>query len=291
MRAAAILGPGNMAKPLSIFQRAANVQWTSLIEQADAVVIFGGDGTIHRHLATLVELDVPLMVVPRGSGNDFARALRLRSVRDAAAAWRAFSEGEGNVQAIDLGLITEIVAAKVTSDDALAPPQQHYFCCIAGVGLDSQITRRANELPKWIRAHGGYGLCAPREFLRFKAFPMRISTDGHIHGTFQPTTLAAVANAPSYGGGMKIAPRAKLDDGKLDLCVVSAMNSFSLFCLFPTVYFGRHLSSEKVEYAQTETVRIEGESPFNVYADGEYVCKTPVEFNVARNALKVIVPK
>jgi diacylglycerol kinase family enzyme len=89
---------------------------------------------------------------------------------------------------------------------------------------------------------------------------------------------------------MKIAPHAKLDDGKLDVCVVRGMDVFKLFCLFPTVYFGRHLGFKEVEYTQAETVRIETEHPFDVYADGEYVCKTPVSFSVAAEALKVLAP-
>ena len=118
---------------------------------------------------------------------------------------------------------------------------------------------------------------------------MKISSNGNPTA-FLPTILAAVANAPTYGGGMKIAPQAKLDDGKLDLCVVRAMDVFRLFCLFPTVYFGRHLGFEEVEYGQTPCMKIETEHPFDVYADGEFVCKTPVEFRVARSALRVIVP-
>ena len=90
---------------------------------------------------------------------------------------------------------------------------------------------------------------------------------------------------------MKIAPQAKLDDGKLDVCIVRAMDRFKLFCLFPTVYFGRHLSFDEVEYAQAETAKLETEYPLDVYADGEYVCQTPVEFSVARGALKLIVPE
>ena len=68
MRAAAILGPGNVSKAFLEFQRATNVRWTSLIEQADAIVIFGGDGTIHHQLTTLLDLDVPLLVVATAAG-------------------------------------------------------------------------------------------------------------------------------------------------------------------------------------------------------------------------------
>ena len=283
MRAAAILGLGDVSNPLASFQREGGVRWTSLIEQADAVAIFGGDGTIHRHLSTLVDLNVPVLVVPCGSGNDFARALGLRKVKQSLTAWKQFVERGNNVREIDLGVIHK------TAGEASAP-REHYFCCIAGVGLDGEIARRANDLPKWIRAHGGYALCAPREFLRFAPLAMKISSNGDCAATFQPTMLVAIANAPTYGGGMKIAPRAKLDDGNLDLCTVRAMDVFKLFCLFPTVYFGHHLGFEEVKYEQSPRIKVETEHPFDVYADGELVCQTPVEFSVAQNALKVIVP-
>ncbi len=284
MRAAAILGLGDLSKYLEKFQRVDGVEWVpgppASPRDADVVVIFGGDGTIHRHLPLLVSMGLPVLVVPCGSGNDFARALKLRSVGDSLAAWRTFAAGEGNVRTIDLGVIREV-------GDPAHPP--HYFCCVAGAGIDTEIARRCNALPKWFRAHGGYAVCAPGEFLRFAPIPMKVSLDNQ-NASVRPTILAAFANAPAYGGGMKIAPHAQLNDGKLDVCIVRAMGMLKLFCLFPTVYFGRHLGFREVEYAQTETARLETETPLDVYADGEFVCKTPVEFSVARNTLKVIVP-
>jgi diacylglycerol kinase (ATP) len=300
MRAAAILGPGNVARRVAMFQRAAGAQWTSLIEQADVLVIFGGDGTIHRHLSTLVDLETPLLVVPCGSGNDFARALGLRRVHDSVEAWRKYASGGSNVRTIDLGVMKwreprpiearpiEVGQIKPAAEEPLQ--QERHFCCVAGVGIDTEIARRANALPKWIRSHGGYGFSAPGEFLRFAPFPMKIYSSNGTAPSFQPTILAAFANTPGYGGGMRIAPQAKLDDGKLDICIVRAMNKFKLFCMFPTVYFGGHLGFEEVEYDQAATAKLETEHPLDVYADGEFVCQTPVEISVASNALKVIVP-
>ncbi len=89
---------------------------------------------------------------------------------------------------------------------------------------------------------------------------------------------------------MKIAPHARLDDGKLDICTIRAMDRFKLFCLFPTVYFGGHLGFDEVEYVRATTAKLETEHPLDVYADGEFVCQTPVEISIACNALKVIVP-
>jgi diacylglycerol kinase family enzyme len=100
--------------------------------------------------------------------------------------------------------------------------------------------------------------------------------------------LAAFANTPLYGGGMKIAPRAKMDDGLLDVCVVGAVGRFRLLRLFPAVYSGNHLKVPEVEYFQASRVRVETERPLDVYADGEYVYRTPVEVGVEPAALKVV---
>ena len=279
MRVAAILGPLGAAKAAEDFASRTRIEWTPHLENADATILFGGDGTIHRHLATLVETKIPLLVVPGGSGNDFARALGIRRQRHSLKAWRAFTETQ-QWRTVDLGIIRT----------QTGEPKLRYFSCVAGVGIDSEIAKQSNEFPNWLRSRGGYGLSAVVEIFRFAPFPMRVASNGNV-AAFRPTILAAVANAPAYGGGMKIAPHAKLDDGKLDLCVVRAMDPFKLFCLFPTVYFGRHLGFKEVEYEQTRAVRVETEFPFDVYADGEYVCQTPVEFGVAPNALKVIAPE
>ena len=81
-----------------------------------------------------------------------------------------------------------------------------------------------------------------------------------------------------------------LDDGRLDVCVIRDIDKFKLFCAFPTIYFGRHLGLAEFEYSQASSARVETKYPFDVYADGEYVCRTPVEISLRRSALRVIVP-
>jgi diacylglycerol kinase (ATP) len=302
MRAAAILGLGCSAKNLKPFQADHNIEWRMEMPasepEADVVVLFGGDGTIHRHLGQLARLGLPVLVLPAGSGNDFARALGLGRVRDSVAAWWKFCGGAGNVRAIDLGIVTALDAG---SPRAGAPaPHETYFCCVAGVGLDAEVARRANDLPRWLRGHGGYALSLAPTIFRFGPVPIRILTgegvdihDANDENAWttrsdQPTILAAFANTAVYGGGMKIAPRAMMDDGLLDVCVVGSVSPFKLFCMFPTVYYGRHLGIREVEYFHAGRVRVETEHPLDVYADGEYVCRTPAEISVARAALKVV---
>jgi diacylglycerol kinase (ATP) len=288
MRAAAILGLGCSAKNLEPFQTDGKVDWRvgmpAAADQADVVLLFGGDGTIHRHLSQLVKLGLPVLVAPAGSGNDFARALGLRSVRDSLAAWRRFCVRQGNVRAIDLGIITPLEE----------PGVLHCFCSVAGVGLDSEVARRANKLPRWLRGHGGYALTLAPTIFRFAPQPIKILTSDGAGGwathSEQPTMLAAFANTSTYGGGMKIAPHAQMDDGLLDVCVIGSVDPFKLACMFPTVYFGRHLGIREVEYFKTARVRVETETPLDIYADGEFVCRTPVEVAVEGGALKVLTP-
>jgi diacylglycerol kinase family enzyme len=295
MRAAAILGLGCSEKNLQPFQTDASVDWRigmpAATDQADVILFFGGDGTIHRHLNQLVKLALPVLVVPAGSGNDFARALGLRRVRDSLAAWRRFCAGRNNVRVIDLGVITPLPIAGESS--AVARSQQ-YFCSVAGLGLDSEVARRANELPRWLRGHGGYVLTLAPTIFRFAPFPMKVFTANEagvwITRSDQPTMLAAFANTSTYGGGMKIAPHAQMDDGLLDMCVVGGVDPFKLVCMFPTVYFGRHLTIREVDYFQGARLRVETGIPLDVYADGEYVCRTPVEVTVETGALKVLAP-
>ena len=106
----------------------------------------------------------------------------------------------------------------------------------------------------------------------------------------EAATLVAFANAPSYGHGMRIAPRARLDDGKLDVCFVRRTSKLRLLRLFPTVFSGGHLSLPEIEYAQCSALKIESPRPLDIFADGEFIGCTPAEVRVRPRALRVIVP-
>jgi len=307
MRAAAILGLGCSLRNLRPFQTGQAIEWRiglpGAADQADVILLFGGDGTIHRHLSQLVKLGLPVLVVPAGSGNDFARALGLRRIRDSVAAWRSFIAAPGaaltadksNVHAIDLGIITPLSAAEDVISANAAPDSPRgtpvYFCSVAGVGLDSEVARRAAALPRWLRGHGGYALTLAPTIFSFVPQLMTISSadPAWTVRSRQPTLLAAFANTSTYGGGMKIAPLAEMDDGQIDLCVLGGIRPFKLACMFPTVYFGRHLKVRNVTCFRASRFRAQTETPLSIYADGEYVCDTPAEVAVAPAALRVII--
>jgi diacylglycerol kinase (ATP) len=240
-----------------------------------AALIFGGDGTVHRHLPQLHRYKIPALVVPGGSGNDFAKALGIRSVEAALRAWQQFCADGKNVKEIDLGVIR-------------AGGEEILFCCVAGVGMDAEANARANRMPQWLKGRGGYVLAALQSLIAFKPVEMSVKTvQREIR---RPAFFVAVGNAHRYGGGMKVTPLALPDDGLLDICVVSKLNKLKLLCWVPTIFFGGHLRLKQVEYFQAELVRIETGRELELYADGDFACKTPVEIGVLRRALRVIVP-
>lgn len=292
MRAAAILGPKASLRELRRFQ-VPGVDIVAISDlpadaALDAVLIFGGDGSVHRQLAGAVASQAPVLCVPAGSGNDFARALGLGTVRQAHSAWRRFCSTADNVRSIDVAQIT-LGAGALSSQ---LETRSSLYCCVAGAGLDSEVNRRANRLPSWLRGHGGYVLSLPAALLAFDAPEVTLElfdSDGRSR-FHEPATLAAFANAPSYGHGMRIAPRARLDDGKLDVCFVRRTSKLRLLRLFPTVFSGGHLSLPDVGYAQCSALKIESERPLDIFADGEFIGCTPAEVRVRPRAWRVIVP-
>jgi diacylglycerol kinase (ATP) len=293
MRVAAILGTKATARDLREFQL-PGVEIVPCADLAadcacDAALIFGGDGSMHRQLSAAVASQVPLLCVPTGSGNDFARALGFGTHGVAVSAWRRFCSGAEDVRSID---VCEITFPNAAAGNQKPETGNSLYCCVAGVGLDSEVNRRANRLPAWLRGHGGYILSVPGALARFQAPAVRVELfdcDGPAR-IAEPAMLVAFANAPSYGHGMRIAPRALLDDGKLDVCFVRRASKLRLLRLFPVVFSGGHLDLPEVVYAQCSGLSIESDPPLDIFGDGEFIGRTPADIRVRPRALHVIVP-
>ena len=334
MRVAAILHPYEKDSLLAPFRlEGADLFRGNSLESNDlpqAAIVFGGDGSVHRVIQALAGSECPLLVVPTGSGNDFANAIGIRSVKDALRAWKKFVAGDGNTRTIDLGVITPLTERSPVQDEHAVPVQratyiredgtiekptdmlapaimrQHlhflyeaissetYYCCVGGAGLDSDTNRRANKMPSWWRAHGGYLFSALMALFSYRPQKLTISVPD-VEGNFRsrissPALFIAVGNAPTYGNGMRVAPKAVLDDGQLDVCFVHEASVPYVLRKIHTIFSGRHLELPEVEYFRSKRLWLESETPLAIYADGEYVCDTPAEFRVKSNALNLIVP-
>lgn len=280
MNVAALLHPSVKPRAVDLFRDSpCHIEINDQLRgtAVDAALIFGGDGTVHRHLAELHRLKIPTLVVPSGSGNDFAKALGIGDRTAALRTWKRFLESGGkNVAEIDLGIIR-------------SEQGEVLFCCVAGSGLDAMANQRANQMPAWLRGTAGYLLAAIYAIFRFE--PTRFIVITRERKIDQPGLLVAMGNAHRYGHGMKIAPRAEFNDGLLDICFVGQMNCLKLLCCVPTIFFGAHLGIKQVQYLKAPAVHIESERILDVYADGEYAGRTPIEISIRARALKVIVPE
>jgi YegS/Rv2252/BmrU family lipid kinase len=236
----------------------------------DAVVAVGGDGTVGACAGGLADAGpgarAALGVVPAGGGNDAARALGLPHADPLAAA------------ALLPGL------RRRPAD--LAKVAGRAYLNVAGAGFDSEVNRVANQRLGWARGRLRYVGAVLAELMVGRTASFRLTLDGVPS---EPRAwLVAVANAPCYGGGMRIAPAASLDDGLLDVVVIHETGKAEFLRTFPKVFSGRHVDHPAVTVHRAGRVELDADRTLAVYADGEPAGTLPATFQVRRAAIAVL---
>lgn len=240
---------------------------TAAHEGADIFLACGGDGTAHYALPALCHSQTALGIIPIGSGNDLSLNMGIPQTLEAA--------------------LETVVTGVVRSID-LAQARSGAYACIAGVGLDSEVNRRANARNRWIRGRALYPLSIFQTLVSFRPRQVRIRCDGEV---FEGGIMfAVVANASSYGRGIRIAPRAKMDDGFLNVGIVKAISKWELLRVYPRTYRGAHVDHPCFLELQGQTVDIESDTPLDLFGDGEFMEQTPTHIQILPRALRVIVP-
>jgi YegS/Rv2252/BmrU family lipid kinase len=231
----------------------------------DRVAVLGGDGTLH-HLIRGYPLSTPLGIIPGGSGDDFAAALGIPRDLD---------------KACDV-----ILQGKVRHVDVAEANGVRYIG-VAGLGFDSVVARHANSV-RLLRGSLVYLWSIFRVLPQFSPKKITLSIDGVQRK--DEVMFIVVANSPRYGGGIRIAPRAELDDRTLETYLTHRCSKATLLKTLPMAYSGKHVNSSFVEHLRGSLFVIDAEEQLELYADGEFVTTTPVEIKVAEERLAVYVP-
>lgn len=241
----------------------------------DAVVVVGGDGMVHLGAGLCAGTDVPLGIVPAGTGNDVARGLGLPV---------------GNVEAAASVVLAMLGAAprRIDAVRITGGTQSGWFVGVLGAGFDAVVNERANGWA-WPRGRMRYNLAIARELPLFRPLRYRLVIDGIVED--RSAMLVAVANAPSYGGGMRIAPDARFDDGLLDVFVLEPVSTYEFLRIFPTVFRGGHVGHPRVSLRRARCVQVQALDVAVVgYADGERIGPLPLRCEVVPGALSVLAP-
>ena len=232
---------------------------------ASTVVVYGGDGTVNEAMQPLVESQIALAVWPGGTANVLASELNLPH---------------------DLDRVADMIAARRIRRVAVGRADTRYFLLMAGVGLDAALVRLVNPGVKRVTGQGAYWAAGLRQVIDWDLHPFVVDVDGQ---RFQ-ATFAIFANAASYAGGLRIAPRASMDSEVLDLCLFDWPGRLRFLRHFVTVHAGAHLGLPGVTYLTARRATVHGDANTWVQVDGDLLGHLPMRFESVPAALSLVVP-
>jgi YegS/Rv2252/BmrU family lipid kinase len=235
-------------------------------QAGEEVVAFGGDGMVRIAAAATHGTDAVLGILPGGRGNDFAAALGIP--RDPLAACEVVVSG--STRTVDAGQV-----------DA------QLFVGIASIGLESEVTPIANKAPR-MGGRAVYLAATVYGLVRWRPAQFELRADDETYAF--TGYMAAAANSGRFGGGMRLAPDARLDDGLLDLVMIGHVSRLHFIRATPKVFRGTHGDEPNVHILKASRIRLDADRPFAVYADGDEVASTPAVVTPLPRALNVRAP-
>ncbi len=246
-------------------------------ESPDALenlVVIGGDGTLSLAANRLLDFGltdrVALGLIPAGTGSDFARSLEIP--KNPKQAYAHLTQARPRL----------IDVLRIQTDDG----RHRYVINIASAGLSGMVDEIVNAMPQ--RGTTAFLRATLSALLRYDPVSCRISVEGKSWWE-GPVLLFAVANGRFFGKGMKVAPKAQLDDGLADIVLIKGMPRWRLMIELPKIYLGAHLSSSAVRWCLAKTVRIEplGDLP-SFDTDGELMASGAAAITVLPGALRFL---
>ena len=168
------------------------------------------------------------------------------------------------------------------------PSTKRFFLNISGCGIDAEVAERVNIGYRFLSGTSTYLAALMQSLFRYRATALTLTLDGVERQ--ERAMFCCIANATSYGGGMRVTPDALIDDGFFDICLLKEAGRLEFLRAFPLVYAGKHKSHPKVEMLRARHVIVQSEPPLPVLIDGEVIGSTPVEFEIVPSAIEFIFP-
>ena len=238
-------------------------------QEISGVIAVGGDGTTQLGVNICVPNQIPLGIVPAGSGNDQARELNIEL---------------GNPKSAIDNILESLHAPRRVDVMRVATGDREFWSLGSiSAGFDAICANRANGL-KWPKGPNSYVAAMLLELPSFRPIEYQLTADGE-HRTIR-AMLCGVANVKNFGGGMKISPQSQITDGQLEVFILHEVSRPRLLKIFPTVYKGEHTKFPEVEIFKAKSIRIENRN-YPMTADGELVGNAPFSAEVHPGALQV----
>lgn len=230
------------------------------------LVVVGGDGTVNEAVNGMGPHVPALSILSSGTGNDFIKNIEIgRSIDE-----QLDTVLNGQLFDIDLGLCNG-----------------RKFLNGVGVGFDGQIVRDMLHRKTWLTGHAAYYYHVLRILASYqeRTFEFALEDDPHQ----KELILMTVGNGTTFGGGFKLTPDAKLDDGLLDVCLIGPISAARRFLNVPRLSNGTHLKLKEIDIIQTKSLEIKENPLLEGHIDGEYLGKPPFSISLLPKALKVRV--
>lgn len=232
----------------------------------------GGDGTLNEVLNGMVNTNSSLAVIPCGSGNDFIKSIYKYNKKEALE--------DILIKTIN-GIESKIDLGKVNN---------RYFLNIASVGFDAEVAYNSIKFKKLPLVNGtaAYILGLLLTVFKYKSYDLIIEVDNTSYKL--NSLLVAVANGKYYGGGINVAPKANLNDGFFDVCLIKRVGRFKILGLFPKVIKGTHETIKEVNFKSGKVVHIISKEDLAFNIDGEIIKGKEAEFEIIKHGMQIVIP-
>jgi YegS/Rv2252/BmrU family lipid kinase len=275
--------------PFSWDWTAAPMQATALVQSAlhaghDLIVSVGGDGTHNETVngffkdGTILNPRAALAIVSCGSGGDLSRSLGV-STGIASALGTIISRRECRV---DVGHLKFTELSGETSE--------RFFINIASLGLPARACSLLSGQPRFLGGSVRFMLATVRALVTNRNETITLKIDGKSLPS-QLVNTVATANGQFFGGGIRVAPHARLDDGLLDVVVIGPVSVTDFLRWSHRLYKGKHLSHPRIQYFKARTIHAFSRTPVPVETDGESIGTLPATFTVLPKALRILLPR